>query len=546
MGQTTFTGPVISQNGFIDSSFTTAERDAIVDPQPGLLIYNTDTNTYEVCTVSGPQPTWDSAFGGGGGAGGFPYLLTQNTQYSALANPAGNPAASKLLFNASGTQVLSTVNAFGAVYILTTTLNTPYNLNDAQPTTAFTISASGNTSLGAYINGDGTKITVLEQSAGMVYATRVSLNTPYDLLSINTATAEMPVLIQLASMMEQLSVMSFEISSDGAKLIFTLQNQMSGSSTGVVRTVDLPVPYDVGSSTGTSSQSTDIAPFFTPAEGMFENPKAYGLAFDSTGATMFVSTSGTSGASPSAFMFEFRLGTAYDTSTIQTSYYQATRWVYGNMDTNGGFNNPNCGLTRANNNIYIGYIDYNIGGGAYDVTTLTALSVPNITSVSPSSGNAGTQVTITGTGFSGSTVTFGGVQATIISSSATQIVVASPSSTYNVAVDVVVTNPAGSSTEVAAFTNTSQGQTFTNGVDGSFPGTMGGMSASLSISGPSNRLIDATSGNAAAGKTATISWGYATQTLPVDSSSYMPGMSASLYFNSTLAYGGQVESITLI
>ena len=48
MGQTTFTGPVISQNGFADNSFTTAERDAIVDPQAGLLIYNTTVNEYQV------------------------------------------------------------------------------------------------------------------------------------------------------------------------------------------------------------------------------------------------------------------------------------------------------------------------------------------------------------------------------------------------------------------------------------------------------------------------------------------------------------------
>lgn len=70
MGQTTFTGPVVSQNGFIDNSFTDAERDAIVDPQPGLLIWNTTSNEYQVCTVGGGSPTWDSAFGGGGGGGG--------------------------------------------------------------------------------------------------------------------------------------------------------------------------------------------------------------------------------------------------------------------------------------------------------------------------------------------------------------------------------------------------------------------------------------------------------------------------------------------
>lgn len=63
MALTTFTGPVVSQNGFLDSSFTTAERDAIVNPQPGLLIYNTTVNEYQVYSGT----AWGTAFGGGGG-----------------------------------------------------------------------------------------------------------------------------------------------------------------------------------------------------------------------------------------------------------------------------------------------------------------------------------------------------------------------------------------------------------------------------------------------------------------------------------------------
>jgi hypothetical protein len=59
MGQTTFSGPVVSQNGFIENSFTTAQRDAIVDPTAGLLIYNTTTNAYEVYNGT----SWQDAFG---------------------------------------------------------------------------------------------------------------------------------------------------------------------------------------------------------------------------------------------------------------------------------------------------------------------------------------------------------------------------------------------------------------------------------------------------------------------------------------------------
>ena len=58
MGQTTFSGPVKSDNGFIENSFTTAERDAIQDPVVGLLIFNTETNSYEVFGNSGFQPAF--------------------------------------------------------------------------------------------------------------------------------------------------------------------------------------------------------------------------------------------------------------------------------------------------------------------------------------------------------------------------------------------------------------------------------------------------------------------------------------------------------
>lgn len=109
MGQTTFSGPVVSQNGFIENSFTTAQRDAIVNPTAGLLIYNTTTNTYQVYNGS----TWQAAFapatspvtysdgvdfssGGVDFSGGdSPYLtLTKsywnnNNDLTVLAQPAG-------------------------------------------------------------------------------------------------------------------------------------------------------------------------------------------------------------------------------------------------------------------------------------------------------------------------------------------------------------------------------------------------------------------------------------------------------------------------
>lgn len=44
MANTTFSGPVISQNGFQLPAFTTAQINAIANPATGLMVYNSTTN----------------------------------------------------------------------------------------------------------------------------------------------------------------------------------------------------------------------------------------------------------------------------------------------------------------------------------------------------------------------------------------------------------------------------------------------------------------------------------------------------------------------
>ena len=85
--------------------------------------------------------------------------------------------------------------------------------------------------------------------------------------------------------------------------------------------------------------------------------------------------------------------------------------------------------------------NYNVGGNP---------PPPTITSISPSSGPAagGTSVTINGSNFTGSTVTFGSAAASITSNTGNQMVVTSPAGTGTV--DVIVTNAGGTSVSSAA------------------------------------------------------------------------------------------------
>jgi hypothetical protein len=93
-----------------------------------------------------------------------------------------------------------------------------------------------------------------------------------------------------------------------------------------------------------------------------------------------------------------------------------------------------------------GPLTVNMGSGTATGASFTDTS-PHITSLSPTSGSAGTSVTITGTNFNAvaanNTVKFGSLTATVTSASTTQLVVTAPA---NVASgSVVVTTPVGAS-----------------------------------------------------------------------------------------------------
>lgn len=467
MGKTTFSGPVVSQGGFIDASFTSAERDAIVSPQPGLLIYNTTENNYQVYTGT----VWDSAFGGGGGGGAFPYLLSKINTYSALSSPNGQ-AASKLLFNANGTQVLDVfTTGMTTVYVNTSNLAIPYDPGTFMGADGFSFyspNAAYSGGLGAYLKPDGTVLYILVATNNYtVQVTSFTLNTPFDLTSVNPTSEVLVSEFTIGSSMYYDVARGFEISADGTKMMFSVFGQMGGVS--YLRTFNLSTPFDPTTINGQSWSSEANITSYVNALHYMGSSQLFGLAVDSTGKTVYTTVNGYVGTSyPATFVLEFKLGTAYDASSIQASYNQP---VTAGTD----LSNNNCGVTLANGNIYIGNYDMMYQAN-YSVNSLTAIAKPNITSVSPSSGTTGTLVTIDGSGFTGTTaVKFGGTNVdgsgiNVIGD--TKIQVSAPATGTNAVVDVEVTNPAGSSTKTKAFTNTSPPTaTYTLGVDYNAGGT---------------------------------------------------------------------------
>lgn len=443
MGQTTFTGPVISQNGFIDASFTTAERDAIPDPQPGLLIYNTDVNSYQVCTTSGATPVWDAAFGGGGGGGGsWPYYLG-GLQSTISFAPGGSPYYGPIVFNTNGTQYVAYGDEGAAPFKLTyTNLATPYDIAGSVTSSGYmsgagTYDINGSEVRGGFYNANGTAFYVVQDNGGgSARAATFTLTTPYDAQS---ATYDSYVDYGYAGPFASMN--GFSMSADGTKATYLIVDN------GVVKAtvMTLTTPFDL--STSQYGPEVDIDSYFNNVVTAQTSRTMHGIAMNSTGTVLFASGYFGGITGNNTYIVELRLGTAYDFTSISDSYSQSSGSTT-TVQSEGA-------LTLAGSKLYL--VGQTTGFfwvlGQYNVTPMTQ---PNITGVSPSTGTTGTSVTITGTGFTGvSSVTFGGFAATINSISDTEIVVTAPNTGTNSAVDVAVDNPVGISTEVAAFTNTS-------------------------------------------------------------------------------------------
>lgn len=293
MSTTTFSGPVASQNGFIENSFTTAERDAIASPSIGLLIYNTETNVYEVYNGT----AWQSAFGPGPTPPvSFPVTLAY------LQKSTNTIPDQAVCFSPDGTTL---VYGNGS-YLYYQTLSTPWDITTATGSVnLFDLSVLGFTpmfslrrSVAWGPTGQQLFICVFDNGSGVSRAGVVTLGTPY-----NISTAVM-----------------YTIGN-------TLQNPLGNSNTGgvtmnstgtvayvcvsgYVLQYNLPSPYDwLG--------ATTVTPLFTSLSmylGLYNNPQQFRTSSDGTIGFVYQS-----GASYQGQITQFQMSTPFDVTTINPS-----------------------------------------------------------------------------------------------------------------------------------------------------------------------------------------------------------------------------------
>lgn len=145
MAQTTFSGPVASQNGFVPGSFTTAQRNALTNVQTGTLIFNTTAGVAQVYNGS----TWVTAFpapaptvlsvspNSGSDAGGTPVTITGTNFTGATGVTFGGAAAtSVVVVNATTITCNTPAGTAGAVTVAVTTPSGTGSLSNAFTYTA--------------------------------------------------------------------------------------------------------------------------------------------------------------------------------------------------------------------------------------------------------------------------------------------------------------------------------------------------------------------------------------------------------------------------
>lgn len=300
MSQTTFSGPVASQNGFYTGVFTTAERDALTNVAVGTLIFNSDTGVYDVYTnLSGGG--WTTAFGPGPTPPvSFPVTLTYLQQ-------TGNFTDTAFTFTPDGTKV---VWANGS-YLQERPLTTPWDITTASLFVTQTDIATIMGFSGMYMmrpsvafSPDGMALYVyyINQMMGTGYTGKINLNVAYD-----TTTA---VYFETGTQLNGLQSLynaGVTFSADGTKAYIC--------AAGWVNQYNLSTPYGWLNAPSDASAQVFIAGLFN----LYNYPQQFRTNSDGTIGFVYQS-----GQSYQGEITQFQMSTPFDINTINGNTFVTT------------------------------------------------------------------------------------------------------------------------------------------------------------------------------------------------------------------------------
>ena len=407
MAQTTFTGPVKSDNGFIENSFTTAQLVALPNPTVGLLVYNTTLNEYQVYNGSSFQPAFgptpslipdvtfaNPSFGSTAGGTNITIYGINFTGVTSV-NIDGTPLSSFNFINDGQIDGVTGAHAVGSG--LSVNVTTPYGTNNPNNLYSYTVPAvvpviSSTSVPGGWVGGGASNFII--NGSGFTGTLVVTFNG-------NSA--------------------SFTELSDSQILIYNFPGGLTGAANIVVFTSSgTSSPY-TGWSYITTGVVTSITPNTASAAGG-TNVTVTGYGFNPTNDLEF-SIPGSGSA------------VATGLSVVNDNELTAVT--------------PNFGLFSGSADVRVFNLSY--GAGPYDYGAFTFTALPPIitsTSVPGGSHNGGSSSwQLQGSNFTGATsVTFNGTPASFTVDNDTTITITNfPSGTAGTYPSIEVTTPNGTS-----------------------------------------------------------------------------------------------------
>jgi hypothetical protein len=294
MGQSSFSGPVASQNGFIPGSFTTAELAAMTGVATGTLVFNTTTDVAQVYNGT----AWVAAFGG---APGPTFPITYGNPTGSVIG--GVATLSQFAISTDGTQYITETPGGGGYSAYT--LATPWDITTVGSTASSSVTATQATQKFCIDAGGNNLLAIYSADNTNFYIYQATFGTPWNLTTLSTFTqvANITTLANPAN--------SINVSADGTKVYI-------GQPTYTVFQYTLPSAYNFSSFNAAAPTATINFETLMTTAGLTvtTNYAMPYFGFASSGTLVFFQAQKT--GLTDEYLVSAKLNTAYDLSSITT------------------------------------------------------------------------------------------------------------------------------------------------------------------------------------------------------------------------------------